>query len=113
MRIKPTTDPAGYPCRDATFDVLRGFADPPPGYGEVPFYWWLGDPLTKERLEWQLDQLKDTGTAGLQVNYAHSDSGGIFFGLTYASEPPLFSEAWWDLFCSFLKEAKSGEWLVA
>jgi hypothetical protein len=34
---------------------LPGFASPPAGYGEVAFYRWLGDPLTKERLTWQLD----------------------------------------------------------
>ena len=26
---------------------IPGFANPPPGYGAVAFYWWLGDPLTK------------------------------------------------------------------
>ena len=53
----------GYPCRDDDFDVLPGFVDPSPGYGEVAFYWWMGDPLTKERLSWQLDQLQNTGVA--------------------------------------------------
>ena len=50
----------GFPSRDPDLDALPGFQQPPPGYGEVAFYWWLGDPLTKERLAWQLDQL---GTA--------------------------------------------------
>jgi hypothetical protein len=72
----------------------------------VGFYWWLGDPLTKERIAWQLDQLKDKGIAGLQVNYAHSDQGGQTWGLTYPSDPPLFSEPWWELFGWFLKEAR-------
>ncbi len=95
----------GYPDREADLDVLPGFRTPPPGYGEVPFYWWLGDPLTKERLEWQLDQLKGKSIASLQINYAHSDKGGRMWGLTYESEPRLFSEEWWKLFGWFLKEA--------
>ena len=98
--------PPGYPSRAADLDVLPGFQNPPPGYGEVAFYWWLGDPLTRERLSWQLDQLKDKGVTALQVNYAHSDTGGLSWGLTFASEPPLFSSQWWDLFGWFLKQAK-------
>ena len=97
----------GFPSRDPRLDVRPGFVAPPPGYREVPFYWWLGDPLTKERLKWQLDQLdRVKGVMGLQVNYAHSDRGGRSYGLTYPSDPPLFSEAWWDLFRWFMAEGK-------
>jgi hypothetical protein len=99
-------DAPGYPSRDPNLDVLPGFRNPPPGYGEVGFYWWLGDPLTKERLTWQLDQLANKGVAALQVNYAHSDKGGRQWGLTFPSDPPLFSPAWWDLFGWFLKQAR-------
>ncbi|MEN6601557.1 MAG: glycosyl hydrolase, partial [Bryobacteraceae bacterium] len=97
---------AGYPSRDANLDALPGFRNPPPGYGEVPFYWWQGAPLTRERLRWQLDQLKDKRISGLQINYAHSDKGGKVVGLTYPSDPPLFSESWWKLFGWFLGEAR-------
>ncbi len=101
------TTPIGWPSRDPKLDVLPGFVSPPPGYGEVAFYWWLGDPLTKERLSWQLDQLAGKGLMGLQINYAHSDKGGQSYGLTYPSEPQLFSKAWWDLVGWFLHQAKS------
>jgi len=97
--------PIGYPRRDADFDVLPGFQNPPAGYGEVAFYWWLGEPLTRERLTWQLDQFTRRGISGLQINYAHSDRGGLTWGLTYPSEPPLFSSEWWALFDWFVKEA--------
>lgn len=96
----------GVPSRAADLDVLPGFRTPPPGYGEVAFYWWIGDPLTKERLTWQLDRLARKGVQGLQVNYAHSDRGGTSYGLTYPSEPKLFTEEWWDLYGWFLREAK-------
>jgi len=99
-------DGVGYPSRSPSLDALPGFRTPPPGYGEVAFYWWLGDPLTKERLTWQLDQLQGKGVSALQVNYAHSDKGGRTYGLTYPSQPPLFSGNWWDLFGWFLQEAK-------
>jgi len=97
--------PMGYPRREADFDVLPGFQNPPAGYGEVAFYWWLGEPLTRERLTWQLDQLTRRGISGLQINYAHSDLGGLTWGLSYPSEPPLFSSEWWALFDWFVKEA--------
>ncbi|QNK57941.1 glycosyl hydrolase [Paenibacillus sp. PAMC21692] len=85
--------------------IYEGFLSPPPGYGEVPFYWWVGEPLTKERLEWQLEQLKDSHISGLQINYAHDDHGGNSYGLTFPSDPPLFSEEWWELFVWFAQKA--------
>ena len=102
----PPAGAVGYPSREANLDALPGFVKPPPGYGEVPFYWWLGDPLSKERLTWQLDQLAGKGIEGLQINYAHSDQGGQCWGLTYPSDPPLFSAAWWKLVDWFAAEAK-------
>ncbi len=90
--------------QDSQNDVLPGFKNPPPGYGEVAFYWWVGgDPLTKERLEWQLDRLAHKGMSGLQINYAHSHTQGW---PTYPTDPPLFSERWWDLVVWFEKEAR-------
>lgn len=83
--------------RAADLDVLKRFADPPPGYGEVPFYWFVGDPLTKERLTWQLDELHSKGVSGVQLNFPHSVGGGGGFGAPYPADPPLFSEKWWEL----------------
>ncbi len=101
----PTLLP-GFPDRSSKLDVLPGFQHPPRGYGEVSFYWWLGDTLTHERITSQLEQLKDKGITGLQINYCHSDKGGARNALTYPSKPALFSEKWWDLFKWFLSEAK-------
>ena len=83
---------SGHPSRDANLDALPGFRSPPPGYGEVPFWWWTGEALDVDRLVWQLEQLHQKGISGVQVNYAHEDSPGW---PTYAVEPPIFSEAWW------------------
>jgi hypothetical protein len=97
--------PPGFVNRSADFNVLPGFQNPPAGFGEVPFYWWMGDTLTKERLLWQLDKLTGKGITSLQVNYAHSDKGGIKWGLSFPSKPALFTEEWWDLFGWFMQEA--------
>jgi hypothetical protein len=102
----PPPHSIGYPSREGDLDALPGFASPPAGYGEVAFYWWMGDPLTRERLAWQLDLLAGRGISGLQINYAHSDRGGRSYGLTYPSDPPLFSQEWWKLTSWFMKEAK-------
>lgn len=105
--------PMGFPDRSPDLNVLPGFKNPPKGYGEVSFYWWIGDPLTKERILWQLDQLKDKSITGLQINYCHTDKGGATYGLTYPSQPALFSQQWWELFQWFLKEAKKRDMSVS
>jgi hypothetical protein len=68
----------------------------------------FGDPLTKERLSWQLERLAQMGhgTTGLQINYAHSDKGGLSYGYSMPSEPPLFSDEWWKLVQWFMQEVK-------
>ena len=99
--------PPGFPDRSPKMDVLPGFKHPPIGYGEVSFYWWLGDTLTTERITSQLDQLKDKGITGLQINYSHSDKRGPTTWLTDLSQPALFTEKWWKLFQWFMKEAKA------
>jgi len=105
--------PPGFPDRSPKMDVLPGFINPPKGYGEVSFYWWLGDTLTHDRILWQLDQLKDKGITGLQINYCHTDKGGATYGLTYPSQPALFSDKWWELFQWFLKEARKRDMSVS
>ena len=94
---------SGYPSRDANLDALPGFRSPPPGYGEVPYWWWTGDPLDVDRLIWQFDQLHQKGISGVQVNYAHEDSSGW---PTYAVEPPIFSEAWWKVWGRIADECR-------
>jgi hypothetical protein len=112
--VSPPAHAIGFPNRDPKLDVLPGFQQPPPGYGEVAFYWWLGDPLTQERLAWQIDQLdKVKGVMGLQINYAHTDHGGNSYGLTFPSEPALFSEPWWKLVGWFMQEAKQHNMAVS
>ena len=98
--------PEGYPDRSPSLDVLPGFIHPPKGYGDVPFFWWQGDTLTRERLTWELDQLSNKGISSLQINYSHQDSGGLSYGWSNPSKPALFTEAWWKLFKWFAAQAQ-------
>ena len=63
--------------------------------------------------QWQLDQLANKGISSLQINYSHRDSGGLTYGLSNPSKPPLFSDAWWDLFKWFAEEAGKREMTVS
>jgi hypothetical protein len=97
----------GYPDRSENMDALPGFKNPPKGYGEVPFYWWIGDTLTKAHLTDHLNKLAIKGVSSLQINYCHTDKGGKSWGLTFPSKPAIFSDEWWKLFGWFMKEAKA------
>jgi len=90
----PPSSAPGFPSRAADLDVWPGFQSPPAGYGEVPFWWWSGDPLDKDRLLWQIEELHKKGITGLQVNYIHQDTPGW---PTYPAEPEIFSDEWWDM----------------
>lgn len=93
----------GLPSRDPNLDVLPGFKNPPPGYGEVPYWWWTGDTLNADRMISQLKELHKKGISGVQVNYSHHDSNGW---LTDQDEPALFTEEWWKVY-SKISEACS------
>jgi hypothetical protein len=90
----PPSTALGFPSQATDLDVLPGFQNPPAGYGEVPFWWWTGDPLDKDRLLWQIEELHRQGVAGMQINYAHQDTPGW---PTYSAEPEIFSDAWWQI----------------
>ena len=86
--------------------MLERFQNPPGKYGEVSFCWWVGEPLEKGRLLWQLDQLASRHICALQINYCHSDAGGKNYGLTMDSDPGLFTDEWWALVGWFMDECK-------
>ncbi len=86
--------------QDAQVGLREGFTNPPEGYGEVPFWWWTGEKLNVERLNWQLDELKKNGISGVQVNYAHQDVRNDVQPnwLTYPNEPEVLTDEWFDVF---------------
>lgn len=91
----------GYPSRETNLDALPGFKNPPPGYGEVPFWWWSGDYLDVDRLLWQVHELHKKGISGFQVNYSHLDTPGW---LTDTGEPAFFTGEWWKVYSRISEE---------
>ncbi|MCF0234461.1 MAG: hypothetical protein HUK22_05725, partial [Thermoguttaceae bacterium] len=87
------------PARDAA-EMAAGFETPPPGFGEIPFWWWTGEKLDVERLNWQIDELVKKGISGAQVNYAHQDVRNNVQPnwLTYPNDPEVFTDEWFDVF---------------
>lgn len=87
-------------AQDSQVGLREGFADPPSGYGEVPFWWWTGEKLDVDRLKQQLDELKKKGISGVQVNYAHQDARNEVQPnwLTYPNEPEVLTDEWFDVF---------------
>ena len=83
-------------------DSLREqFLRPPSTHGPIPFYWWVGEPLCRDRISWQLDQLAEKGVKQAVISYPHDEKGHTDLG-----DPALFSPDWWDLFRWFLGECK-------
>jgi len=81
--------------------LLEAFRSPPSEFAPISFYFWNGEKLTRERLSWQLEQLRAQGILGTIISYIHHPNGAIDPG-----DPPVFSEAWWSLFGWFLQESK-------
>ena len=85
-------------------DFINALNAPDRSFGEVPFYWWTGDTLNRERLTAQLEALAAKGVAGVQVNYAHMNGGGEEnlphggHGRSIPGAPMPFSEEWWEIF---------------
>ena len=100
----------GWPGYDDISNLEVCFANPPKGYGNVPFYWWTGDPLDIERLNEQLEILSDASTDGLCVSYNHTHkdvevelnaAGHGPCGRVSGGEPRVMSEQWWKIWNEF------------
>ncbi len=95
-----------------TADFINSLTSPDRRYGEVPFYWWNGSELNKDRLKEQIKMLADKGLAGVQINYAHINKGGednLPFGghgKSIPGSPEQFSDEWWDFFSFAAKECE-------
>ncbi|MFJ9381057.1 glycosyl hydrolase [Streptomyces sp. NPDC101455] len=80
------------------------FLDPGPGWGPMPFFWWSGGPVDRDRLTWQLDQLAGSGVAGTVVGYSHRADSTLD-----ADDPLPLTPDWWDLFTWFVEECARRE----
>ncbi|MGO1769230.1 MAG: glycosyl hydrolase, partial [Microbacterium sp.] len=73
--------------------LRRRFETPSRRFGPTPLWWWSGEPVTDERLEWQMRRFSDGGIDNLVlINLAPS---GPQFDAE-ADDPPWFSDAWWQ-----------------
>ena len=91
--------------------MYDGFLSPPKGYGNVPFYWWTGDRLNKERITEQLTELAGHGVSGVQINFAHDSAARHHIPgnrmVTLPCDPETFSDEWWDIMNHAARTAKS------
>lgn len=83
-------------------ELAEGFLSPPATHRPIPFHWWTGDRLDRDRLAWQLDQLKEGGVRQVVVSYPHHPDGSSDVG-----DPAVFSPEWWDLFRWFLSACRA------
>ncbi|GAB1358763.1 hypothetical protein MASR1M31_05420 [Porphyromonadaceae bacterium] len=92
-----------FPKSVTSDELRREFKSPPRGYGNVPFYWWNGDRLTKEKLRYELDILKESPLDGFAVSYVHTHpkadrkenaKGFGEFGRTEGGMPRVLSPEW-------------------
>lgn len=83
--------------------MRQGFAEADPRYGPVPLWWWSGEPVTEERLRWQLQKLRAAGLRNVCIiNLAPA---GPTHGAG-ADEPAFYEERWWSLFERAADEAE-------
>ena len=103
----------GWPEHDDISDLKECFANPPKGYGNVPFYWWTGDSLNIDRLTEQLEILSDASTDGLCVSYNHTHAdvdtvlnaaGHGPCGRVSGGEPRVLSPEWRKIWNEFSRK---------
>ncbi len=82
-------------------ELLALFQNPSQDFAAISFFFWNGEALTKERLSWQLEQLRSKGIGGTIVSYIHQANLDID-----NSDPVIFSDVWWELFVWFITESK-------
>ena len=81
-----------------SYDQLHeSFASPDHArWGEVPLWWWEGEPMRREMVTWQLETLAAKGVRSvcpIQRSPGRCD-------------PPSFSPEWWEMFSYAAKECK-------
>lgn len=96
--------------RDTFSDWREGFHSPDREFFPTPIWWWSGEPLSIERLEYQMDRLLEGGVYNAVVlNLAPR---GPLFGCD-ADSPTFLTESWWALFtkvCGLAKERGMHIW---
>ncbi|MFJ6651505.1 hypothetical protein ACIQLJ_01750 [Microbacterium sp. NPDC091313] len=74
-------------------DLEARFDDPPRDFSPTPLWWWSGEKVTRERLEWQMRRFAEGGVYNLVlINLAPA---GPQFGAE-TDDPQWFSDEWWQ-----------------
>ena len=86
-----------HPGRAST-DLAKQFLEPPIEYHTFPCWWFDGgDPITDERVDWQLEQLDSQGIDVVCVSYVGP----------HGVRPPVGSELWWERLQHIVEKAAS------
>lgn len=105
LQSLPAGNHIGFPQNIESATLREEFKSPPRGYGNVPFYWWNGGKLSKDKLKYELDILKQSPLDGFAVSYVHTHAkadknteykGSGLFGATEHGSPALMSDEWYD-----------------
>ena len=79
-------------------ELRRNFADPPAEYGPIDCWWWEAGVLDKERMSWQLQEMKRMGISGTWY-YPR-----LIYGEALEPTPAYWTEEWWDFFRFSMQE---------
>ena len=72
--------------------LLELFRRPSRDYSDFVTWFWETGELDKERLTWQLEELKKKGVGGTWYYPRYLN------GERYGTDPAYFSEEWWEFF---------------
>jgi len=80
--------------------LLEEFGNPPAQYGQIDLWWWEAGHLSKEKMRWELEQLKDKGIAGtwLYPRFVYDEP--------LRPDPKYWSEGWWDFVRFAMQESQ-------
>ncbi len=96
------------PIQEKLFDIIK---NPPRDFCPVPLWWWSGEKIETERLQWQMDRFCEGGVYQLVIfNLAPTSP---LYGCDQ-DDPPLFSDEWWTLVkevCEYARTLGMKIWL--
>ena len=79
-------------------DLLSLFRDPPAEYGDFATWFWETGTLTRERITWQLEQMKAAGVSGTWYYPRFVGTEPL------ATDPPYWSDEWRAIFSHSVAE---------
>ena len=81
-------------------ELRNNFPDPPARFGPIDCWWWEACELDKEKMSWQLSEMKRMGIAGTWY-YPR-----LAKGESLEPTPAYWTEEWWEFFSFSMQEHK-------